>query len=284
LVYEGEEMRRAILACALLLPSLLALGCQIPGQGPGQGSVLAGIIERGTLRIGMSGTQPPLNGTSRSGKLIGLEADLGQMLANAMGVRAELIAHPFPELLDRLEAGELDVVMSGFTITAPRNMRVAFAGPYFVSGKSILTSSKVLADARTPSDINAPTIRLAALRGSTSQSFVEVLVPQAELTTTSDYEEAIEWLRNGRIDALVADYPICLISALRYRDEGFVTLGRPLSMEPVGVAMPAGDSLFINLVQNYLNALHQTGIMAELRAKWVDDEAWLAELMTGQSI
>jgi polar amino acid transport system substrate-binding protein len=275
-------MRRAIVVWALLLSSLLALGCQLPGQG--HGSVLAGIIERGTLRVGMSGTQPPLNGTSRSGELIGLEADLGRMLANAMGVRVELIAHPFPELLDRLEAGELDMVMSGFTITAPRNMRVAFAGPYFVSGKSILTSSKVLADATTPGDINTSTIRLAALRGSTSQSFVEVLIPQAEVTTTSDYEEAIEWLRTGRIDALVADYPICLISALRYRSEGLVTLDRPLSMEPVGAAMPASDPLFINLVQNYLNALHQTGIMAELRAKWVDDAGWLAELSSGKRI
>ncbi len=274
-------MIRAILVW-LLLPALLVLGCQLPAPSPG--SVLAAIVERGTLRVGMSGTQPPLNGTSRSGALIGLEPDLAQMLANSMEVRVELIAHPFPQLLDLLEAGEVDVVMSGLTITANRNMRVAFAGPYFISGKSILTRSKVLAAASTPGDINAPTVRLAALQGSTSQQFVEVLVPQAELTTTTDYQEAIEWLRNGRIDALVADYPICLISALRYREEGLVTLDRPLSVEPVGVAMPAGDPLFINLVQNYLNALHQTGIMAELRAKWVDDAAWLAELMSSQGV
>ena len=268
-------MKSCRLALAILA-SFLLLGCASLRGDPSP--VLSRIVENGVLRVGMSGNQPPLNATSRSGKLIGMEADIARMLANAMGVRAELVAKPFPELLDGLAAGEYDMVASGMTITPPRNMSVAFAGPYFVSGKSILTRSDTLALATEPSDIDSTEIRLAALAGSTSQQFVEVLVPQSTLVPTQSYDEAIALLRSGQVDALVADFPICLLSALKYRNEGLVTLTAPLSVEPVGIAIPASDPHFVNLVQNYVNALQQTGILAELRRAWFDDAGWIAEL------
>ena len=47
--------------------------------------------------------------------------------------------------LSKLTSGEVDAVMSGMTMTPARNLRVAFVGPYMVSGKSILTKSSTLA-------------------------------------------------------------------------------------------------------------------------------------------
>ena len=276
-----SSCRALVKSCRLALvlaivASLLLTGCaSLRGESS---HALSRIVESGVLRVGMSGNQPPLNATSRTGELIGMEADLARMLANAMGVRAELIAKPFPELLDALEAGEFDMVISGITITPPRNMVVAFAGPYFISGKSILTRSETLARATRPSDINDTELRLAALAGSTSQLFVEGLIPQATLVPTQSYDEGITLLRTGKVHALVADFPICLLSALKYRDEGLVTLAAPLSVEPVGIALPANDPLFINLVQNYVNALQQTGLLTELRAHWFDDAGWMKRL------
>ena len=107
--------------------------------------VLDRIASNGVLKVGMSGDQAPMNAKSRSGQLIGLEVDLANILASAMGVRAELVVKPFPELLPALKAGEVDVVMSGMTITADRSADFSFVGPYTLSGKSILTKSRTLA-------------------------------------------------------------------------------------------------------------------------------------------
>ena len=92
------------------------------------------ILDSGELRVGLSGNQPPLNMKNKRGEIIGFEVDLVNALAHAMGLETRLIARPFAELLPALAKGELDLVISGMTITPRRNARVAFAGPYFISG------------------------------------------------------------------------------------------------------------------------------------------------------
>jgi polar amino acid transport system substrate-binding protein len=176
-------------ATALALSSAIACA-QLGLETSASSSSVARISEAGVLRVGMSGSQPPLNMTTRAGELIGMEVDLARLLANAIGVEAELVTMPFGDLLPALVDGKVDVVISGLTMTPERNLRVAFAGPYLVSGKAVLTKSAALAAAEEPSDVNQP-LRMAALAGSTSESFVKRHLPEVELVATTDYDEAI---------------------------------------------------------------------------------------------
>ena len=236
------------------------------------------ILKHGKLRAGMSGNQPPLNARSRTGELMGMEVDLARLLASSMGVELEIVEKPFAELLPALGKREVDLVMSGVTITPARNLEVAFVGPYFISGKSILTRSATFASARETADINRPGVRLAALDGSTSQDFVETFASKTQLVTTPDYDAAVKMVVAREVDALVADYPICLLSVLRDESGELVTLSEPLNIEPIGIALAPGDPLFQNLVQNYLTSLTVSGALDRIHARWLDDRSWLARL------
>lgn len=240
--------------------------------------VLDRVIETKELRIGMSGSQPPLNVRSRSGELIGFEVELAGGIASAIGATPKIITMPFGELLDALNAGKVDMVMSGMAITAERSARVSFIGPYLMSGKSILTKSAVLARASNSEAFNRADLKLAALENSTSQKFVEMVAPEATLVTVQDYDEAVEKILSGEIDALVADMPICLLTILRYPNEGFVTTRSPLSIEPIGIAVSRNDPAFSELIRNYLDAYGKMGIVAKLRKKWFEDDKWIAAL------
>ena len=126
--------------------------------------VLQRIVATGTIRVGMSGDQAPLNMKSRSGELIGFEVDLVQMMAQSMGVTVEYVVRPFPELLPALKKGDVDIVMSGMSITAERSLDAVFVGPYMMSGKSLLTKDPKLAEVSRPEDINQKNLTIAALR------------------------------------------------------------------------------------------------------------------------
>lgn len=241
-------------------------------------SVLSGIVEKGELRVGMSGGQPPFTVKSKDGSLIGYEVDLAKLLANAMGVKLTLVEMPFAELLGALGEGKVDVVMSGMTMTPERNLKAAFVGPYIVSGKSILTKDSTLAQADETGDINQEDLTLIALADSTSQKFVETLLPKATLVTTKDYDEGVQMILDDKATAMVADFPICALSVMRHGDKGLVTLAEPLTIEPIGIAISPGDSLMLNMVQNYLVALEAVGVLAELEAKWFKDGGWLIHL------
>jgi polar amino acid transport system substrate-binding protein len=241
--------------------------------------VLAPILERGVLRVGTSGSQPPFSMKARNGELIGYEVDLAKLLAHAMGVKLRLVEKPFPELLPALDSGELDMVMSGMTMTAERNVRFAFVGPYIVSGKSVLSNSaSLIASIDVADDINQGDITVTALKGSTSQWFVEKMMSKAKLVTTDDYEAGVQMVLDGKADAMVADMPICSLSVLRFPDAELATLGKPLTLEPIGMALAPGDSLFVNMAENYLGAMKATGLLDQLEKRWFEDASWLVRI------
>ncbi len=265
-----KQLFRATLALA----AALVLAAPAAADSP----VLDRVLSSGTVRVGTSGTQPPFAVRDADGRLMGFEVDLARTLANGMGVKLELVQKPFGELLDELESGELDIVMSGLAITPERARKATFIGPYVLSGKSILTRSDKLAAADEAEDINQANLRLAALENSTSASFVRNVLPEATLVPVTEYAGAVEMLKDGQIDALVADMPVCVVTMLQNPQAGFVTLSTPLTVEPVGMAVSSRDPQFANLLDNYVDALEETGILDQIRAKWLDNPAWLERL------
>ncbi len=236
------------------------------------------VLERGELVVGTSANMPPMSMRNRSGDIIGLDADLAKAIAKMMGVELRLEDMAFAELLPALEAGRVDMVISNMTITPERNMRVAFVGPYIKSGKCVLSKSAVLAKAEDAETLNKPEVRLAALRGSTSQVFIEELAPKATLKTATDYDEAVGMVLNDEVHALIADYPICVVSLFRHKDAGLAAVITTLVYEPIGIAMPAGDAQLINWTENFLHRLEKTNQLEVMRRRWFERGDWLRQL------
>ena len=242
------------------------------------GKVIDRILQKKELVVGISGNQPPLSATSKEGEIIGLDAELAQLIADTMGVKIKFEVMPFSELLPSLQAGKVEMVLSGMTITPERNLKVAFVGPYFISGKSIVTTREKALSIEGVADINTSYTTLAALKGSTSQKFVQNMVPEAKLITTNNYDEALDLLLEGKVDAIVADYPFCAVSAFRYREKKLIALDQPFTYEPLGIALPADDPLLINWVENFLLTLEGSGALEMLTEKWFKDSSWLNQL------
>jgi polar amino acid transport system substrate-binding protein len=265
-----------------LMAAVFALsGLVSPTSAPAEAAdspVLARVVSSGTLRVGMSGNQPPLNFIAKDGNPMGLEVDLAGAIAKLMDVELEIVQKPFGELLGSLQKGEVDLVMSGMTITAERNLKVAFVGPYFLSGKSILTRSSTLAQADETGDLDQANLTLAALEGSTSQQFVEALMSKATLVTTKDYDEAVKLLLADEVQALVADREIVELTRFLHPKEDLTTLKQPLTIEPIGVAVPPGDGLLLNFLENTIGALEASNALGALRARWLEQGDWVAHL------
>lgn len=256
---------------------ILAMMIAIPFSGIAQ-KRLNKIINSGEIRVGMSGTQPPFSMHSKSDNLMGYEVELAEMIAESMDVKLTIVEIPFSDLLKALEDGKVDVVMSGVTITPKRNLKSMFVGPYIISGKSILTRSEKLAGMNELSELNNPNIKLAALKGSTSEEFVRKYIPKAQLQVTATHDEAVKMVVNNKIDALFADYPVCVYAMFRYPLIDLGILEQPLSIEPIGIALPADGFLLHNLLQNYLNSLQILGVLDEMEMKWFESGEWLDEV------
>jgi polar amino acid transport system substrate-binding protein len=265
-------MRKAMICLMVVtLSTLLIAGNTFAGPA------LERILTKGVLVVGTSGQQPPMSATAKNGELIGMDIDLAQAMAEGLGVAVEFERIAFADLLPALQAGQVDMVISGMTITAARNRKVAFVGPYYVSGKGILAMGQRYAELQDANGLNDPGVTVTALKDSTSQQFAQRLMPKATLKPVASYDEAVALVLEKKADVMVADLPFCAYAAFRHQDQGLSAGKSPLTFEPLGIAM-AEDALLINWVQNFLNTLQGTGQLKKLHEKWLRSGSWIDEL------
>jgi polar amino acid transport system substrate-binding protein len=275
-MFQADRRRRFSVIVTIILLAFLVTACSnhrtfvLSSPAP----VLDRIEQRGEIVVGTAGSMPPLNMTTREGEVIGLEIDLARYLADSLGVKLNLQVMPFKELLPALESGKIDVIVSGMTITTARNSKVAFVGPYLISGKGILTKTATLANIESPSEIDQPQFTITALEGSTSQAFVQAVLSNAQFIPADDYITAVQMVRDGRADIMLADHPICIVSVARYPGDDLFTIISPFTYEPIGIALPARDPLFVNLVENFLATLEGSGALDNLKERWFQKGDW----------
>jgi polar amino acid transport system substrate-binding protein len=261
----------------LLLVAVMAVTMVFPINSMAD-NTLQRVIDFKVLRVGMSANQPPMTMTNREGGLMGFDVDLAKALAMAMKVKLDIKTMPFGELMMALEEDKIDMVISGMSITPERTELVSFVGPYMMSGKSILTKNSVLGKITSTEEFNRKDLKLLALSNSTSAAFVKSAAPDAKLIEVASYDEGVAKLIAGKADAMVADMPLCVLSVLRFPEANLTTLDRPLTIEPIGIAVGKDDKQFFNLVDNYLKSYEKTGVLTKLRQKWFEDSSWVAAL------
>ncbi len=220
----------------------------------------------------MSGNQQPFNFTyGKKKSLIGIDVDLAEQLAGLMKVKLQIVQMPFDELIDAVESGRVDMVISGMTITTERSRKVSFIGPYLLSGKSVLGTGKTVGKLKLPSSRqDGSGIKLVALKGSTSESLVQQQLPKAKLTAVSDYDEGVKLLLSGKANGMVADMPILALTKQQHSDADLHLMTPPLSIEPLGIAIAMGDEQLENLLRNYLLVFEKTGLLMNLHKKWFE--------------
>ena len=103
-------------------------------------------------------------------------------------------------------------------------------------------------------------------------------MPNSEIITVDNYDAGVDMVLNDQADALVADVPVCLVTILRYQDEGLVVLDEPLTIEPIGMAIPPNHPQFLNLIHSFLSALELSGALELLDQIWFQDGKWLLNM------
>ncbi|MBW2279178.1 MAG: transporter substrate-binding domain-containing protein [Deltaproteobacteria bacterium] len=172
---------------ALALPLLvstgaavaLALAVSLAGGDP------ASADER-VLRVGTSGDYAPF---SKDGE--GFDVDVARLFAGEAGLRIEWVRFRWPDLADRVAAGDFDVAMSGVTWRAERavtgwmSRAVAAGGPCVIGSES-------------PE-------RVGVNRGGILERWARAEFGAARLLTVDDNASLPSLLDSGEVDAIVTD-------------------------------------------------------------------------------
>lgn len=250
----------------LLALTLILSGCN--GAAPAPASTIAKVQEKGELVLGTSGNMTPMTRQLENGDVVGLDIDLANVMAAALKVKLTIKVMPLDQLATAVANGDVDVVLSNYTITPERNTKVAFVGPYLTSGKCLVTKVADLADDKKD-ELAQKSATLAVIEGSTSEAFAKALMKKATIIPAKTQDTAVEMVRNGEADAMLTDFPICQATVANNPDDQFVSIFSRLTYEPIGIAVNANDTHFINWTQNFLDRMEKTGYLDMLGQKWL---------------
>src|SRR6056297_3732374 len=173
-----------------LLVAVLAL---LLSAGPAAARSLDEIREAGVLRVGTS-LFTPWAIRAGEGQLIGFEADVARKLAADMGVEPELKVYPWKELVDALEAGEIDMIAAGMSVTPARALRVWFSDAYHESGVTLATNTAKTADVARLEDLNDPRYRIGVVKGTVAEDLARRVFGEAKIGRASCRERVCQYV------------------------------------------------------------------------------------------
>jgi len=161
---------------------------------------LAQIRASGILRIGTEGTYAPFTYHDDAGKLTGFDIEIGTEIAHRIGVKPHFIESRWDGLIAGLDIDRYDVVINDIAITDERKLKYDYSDPYITSHAVLIVASdnttiRSFDDLKGRKSANTPTSyvgRLAAAHG-------------AQVIPTQGFDESIDLVEAGRVDATVND-------------------------------------------------------------------------------
>ncbi len=161
-------MRRLIFFLVLsCMPAALALA-------QSGSSRLDEIVKSGKLRVCTPGDYKPFSFLRPDGAYEGLDIDLVQASAKALGVEVDMVKSAWPTLMKDF-IDKCDVAVGGISVTLDRQKTAFFTAPYMVNGKAPITKCENAAKFQTVADIDKPGVTVIENPGGSNERFAREL-------------------------------------------------------------------------------------------------------------
>src|SRR5437868_15508803 len=172
-------MRRLV---AVVVLSLMSVALAFAQTGS---SRLDEIIKSGKLRVCTPGDYKPFSLLRPDGTYEGLDIDLVQASAKALGVEVEMVKSAWPTLMKDFSE-KCDVGVGGISVTLDRQKTAFFTAPYMVNGKAPITKCENVAKFHTVADIDKPDVTVIENPGGSNERFAPANLRNAKIVIHDD--------------------------------------------------------------------------------------------------
>lgn len=208
-----------------------------------------------------------------TGKLTGLDIELQEALARAMGVTVAWQETSFPQLIPSLQTGRAQLIHSGMSDLPARRETLVFLD-YMQSGAQFFTLADRAKELATPDAFCGLTVGTPK-----STSFPDEVAafsaehceangkPPVNVLTVESSPDTLLQLRQGRVDGGVFGSETLPYLAAQ-GGLPIVTVGEPIAAVKQGLAFPKDNTALLERYKVALAKIMESGEYAEIFAKW----------------
>ena len=260
----------AVMLAAIGIGLLIASGCVTAPTTPAPVPTNTTTVPpaRPLYVIGIDGNYPPFTYQGNDSKFTGFDIDSARWIANRERFDVEFVALPWDGILNALQAGTIDMVYSGLTVTDERQKQFYLTTPYYTVNQSI----EVRQDSNlTMQDLYDGWLRVGAQAGSTGETWVRTnlmrsgKMPAQKLYTYPDVGILTKALEDGQIDASIVQTPSQKYAIYR---RPLVIIGEIPTMEQYAVAILKTDPELRAMMDDGLRQLMNDHYWQQLLRKY----------------
>jgi polar amino acid transport system substrate-binding protein len=240
----------------------------VTSEQPSQ-SKIDQILARGKLIAGVKHDFEPFGYLDENNRVVGFDIDIVREFARRwLGDEnaVELVQVTSSNRIQKLAAGEVDLVAASMTHKKERDEAIDFSQTYFLDGQSLLVRRNSGINSLTDLDGKIVT----AIQGSTSiDNIQQVAADQGlnlEILPFQQYPQALAALTTNQVAALTTD-SVALAQFAKDNPE-LVVVGGRFTREPYGLGVPSDDHWFRDLVNFTLQAMKEDGSYDVIYCRW----------------
>lgn len=225
------------------------------------------IKAKGVLVIGLDDTFAPMGFRDEAGDLVGFDIDLANAVCEQLGVKAKFQTIDWAAKEIELNAGTIDCIWNGMSITEQRQKTMSLSQPYLnnvicvmaVQGISIGAAADL---AGHTIGIQAGSAALEAVKNNPVYASI-----QDAITEYPTYDEVILDMQSGRLDCMIIDE---VYGSYKNRKLGYLFETSPFNFgdDLYAIGFRKSDSNLRDAVNDAINALIANGKAAEISNQW----------------
>lgn len=245
----------------LLLVLLMVCGCSSEKT---YASHLDKVKETKELVIATEGMWEPWTYKDESGKLVGFDVEIGQKIADKLGVEAKFVTGDFTGFLSGLDNGQYDLVINGIDITEERKAKYDFSDTYAYSVMYLIVKADN-EEIKSLDDLNGKKIT-----NSLGSSYEKLGEDHGATNIGGDtFDITIENLLNGYADASINSADTYGMYIMKHPDAKVKVVQ---TIDPLDVAIPfvkgEYNDTFRAEINKILSDMRASGELKELSIKY----------------
>ena len=223
-------------------------------------------VERtGEIRVGLEGVFPPYSFHDDSGKLVGIEVEIAELIAKDLGVKPVFVETKWDSLIAGVDVDKFDIVINNLHPTEERLKKYDFSTQYAraVTRAAVAEDS----DIQTPADLKGK----RSAQTPTSNYATQAKDLGAEVVPTGGFAESIELVTSGRADATLNDVISFTLYFEQHPDAGVRLLDEEIPTEDgcCSILFEKGDDELKNKLDASIKKLVDDGTVVEISNRYV---------------
>ena len=249
-----KKWMAAAIACSAL--TLGACGGQSKDT---TGAAPAAADPNKVYRVAMNAEFAPFESRDANGKVEGFDVDLMDAMAKAGNFKIEYKHQPWESLFPALKNGDVDIVISGVTITDERKQSMDFTDSYFEITQVVLVpQGKAISNSEDLKNLN----KVGVVTGQTGDFSVSKILgnDSPKIARFENLPLLIKDLESGGLDAVISDSAVVGNYIKNNSDKGFSMVAVPdFEVENYGIAVRKGNTATLNMLNEALKQVRANG-------------------------